>query len=590
MRGLNFAINARLAQRLRSTWVKGRKTGLACLIVSTGFGSAPARAATGDFTYQGQLTDQGVPANGVYEVQFQLFADASVGVALGALTNQVTLTNGYFTTVLNFGDTAFDGSGRWLELGIRTNGAAQPFSVLAPRQTLTATPQAIYADKVGATGISGVVPDGALGANIARLNADAVFTGALQFTNPTNQFQGTFGGDGSNLTNLNAGNLLGSITTTNPQINGVATYGTDITSVQEVIATNFAYPSGPPPGYVWRSLVAANDVAGQTNWCLIRRSTIALNSPWVQPVLPTGWPTVTSTEFAFGLDGSSFEVLLRGNGSYLGIAVDGADDSSRFYTPPDVRTHYYTVNFASSARRQVVLKLSGNYQFGGLFVSTTNGLWPAVLPKQHRMIVVGDSFSEDTTSSSWTSCLMSLFRNVDVWSSSVGSTGYLNPGTPGRVNFQDRLVADVVSNAPDYVLFAGGINDNTLMTNSAAAGALQAACLNCYQTIRSNLPNCKIIVLGPFWPRTPDTTSIFLVNNTISNACQVAGIGSNYIDTLSNPWVTGVWNQPGSGNAVIYTLSDGTHPTGQGAWNLAYHVATELARRFPEFDPREKTR
>ena len=185
---------------------------------------------------------------------------------------------------------------------------------------------------------------------------------------------------------------------------------------------------------------------------------------------------------------------------------------------------------------------------------------------------------------------MSLFRNVDVWSSSVGSTGYLNPGTPGRVNFQDRILTDVVTNNPDYVLFAGGINDNTITTNAATAAALQAACVNCYQTIQSNLPNCKIIVLGPFLPGTPGPPSIFLVNNAISNACQTVGIGNNYIDTLSDPWVTGVWNQPGSGNAVNYTLSDGTHPTGAGAWNIAYHVAGELARRFPEFEVREKTR
>ena len=172
----------------------------------------------------------------------------------------------------------------------------------------------------------------------------------------------------------------------------------------------------------------------------------------------------------------------------------------------------------------------------------------------------------------------------------MGSTGYINPGTPGRVDFQSRIGTDVVTNQPEYVLFAGGINDNTLTTNAAAAAALTAACINCYQTIQNQLPNCKIIVLGPFWPGTPGPPSIFLVNNAISNACQTVGIGSNYIDTLADPWVTGTWNQPGSGSAVNYTLSDGTHPTQAGSWNIAYHVAGELARRFPELVPREKTR
>ena len=375
-----------------------------------------------------------------------------------------------------------------------------------------------------------------------------------------------------------------------PLVHGTIIFGPDISSIVDQPTTNYAYPSGPPGGYVWRSLVAANDVAGQTNWCSVLRSAVLLNPPWVQPVLPTGWPAVTSTEFVFGMDGNTFQILLRGEGSYLGLEVDGADDGTRIFTPTDVQVHYYTVTFPTVVRRQIALKLSGNYQFGGIYVPVTNGLWPGVLPAQHRLIVVGDSFSEDLTSTSWTSCLMSLFRNVDVWSSSVGSTGYLNPGTPGRVDFQSRILSDVVPNSPDYVLFAGGINDNTITTNAAAAAALQAACVNCYQTIQSNLPNCKIIVLGPFWAGTPGPASIFLVNNAISNACQTAGIGGNYIDTLSDPWVTGTWNQPGSGNAVNYTLSDGTHPTQAGAWNIAYHVASELARRFPELEVREKTR
>jgi lysophospholipase L1-like esterase len=250
------------------------------------------------------------------------------------------------------------------------------------------------------------------------------------------------------------------------------------------------------------------------------------------------------------------------------------------------------VNFAASARRQIVLKLSGGYQFGGLFVPATNGLWPGVLPKQHRMIVMGDSFSEDPASTSWTSCLMSLFQNLDVWASAVGSTGYVNPGPTGRTNFQGRVYPDVIANNPEYVLFAGGINDSSATTNQASSDALSNACLWTYEAIQSNLPNCKIVVLGPFAPRSPNAgdTSTHLVNSAISNACFTAGIITNYIDTVANPWITGIWNQPGSGNAVNYTSSDGTHPTFAGAWNIAYHVAAELARRFPELSPKEKTR
>ena len=53
------------------------------------------------------------------------------------------------------------------------------------------------------------------------------------------------------------------------------------------------------------------------------------------------------------------------------------------------------------------------------------------------------------------------------------------------------------------------------------------------------------------------------------------------------PWIR---NQPDSGNAVIYTSADGTHPTQQGHWNLAYHIASELAKRFPELQPQSGRR
>src|ERR1700679_1314509 len=36
-----------------------------------------------DFTYQGRLMDQGAPANGVYQAQFQLFDAATNGTAQG---------------------------------------------------------------------------------------------------------------------------------------------------------------------------------------------------------------------------------------------------------------------------------------------------------------------------------------------------------------------------------------------------------------------------------------------------------------------------------------------------------------------------
>ena len=110
------------------------------------------------FTYQGRLLDGGQPANGAYDLQFALsgvpVGESYIGSPVTAAP--VAVSNGLFTVALDFGDGVFDGSARWLEVGVRTNGSAAPYTVLTPRQPLTAAPYALYANTAGvASGGSG---------------------------------------------------------------------------------------------------------------------------------------------------------------------------------------------------------------------------------------------------------------------------------------------------------------------------------------------------------------------------------------------------------------------------------------------------
>ena len=107
--------------------------------------TAAVHAQTTSFTYQGSLTDSGTPANGVYDLRFELF-DASVsGVSVGTVTNHSTeVDEGLFTVALDFGPDVFDGNERWLEIGVVTN-AGGPFTTLNPRQPITSNPYAIKA-------------------------------------------------------------------------------------------------------------------------------------------------------------------------------------------------------------------------------------------------------------------------------------------------------------------------------------------------------------------------------------------------------------------------------------------------------------
>jgi hypothetical protein len=111
--------------------------------------SSAALAQATAFTYQGRLTDSGNPADGLFDMQFKLFDTANVGTGAQqgpTVTNStVQVTNGSFIVQLDFGACAncFNGAPRFLEVGIRPTGSANPYTILAPRQPVTSTPYAM---------------------------------------------------------------------------------------------------------------------------------------------------------------------------------------------------------------------------------------------------------------------------------------------------------------------------------------------------------------------------------------------------------------------------------------------------------------
>ena len=80
-------------------------------------------AQSSTFTYQGQLTENGLPASGIYDLRFAIYDSEINGVEVSVLTNAATVvTAGRFTVTLDFGAGVFDGDERWLEIGAVTNG------------------------------------------------------------------------------------------------------------------------------------------------------------------------------------------------------------------------------------------------------------------------------------------------------------------------------------------------------------------------------------------------------------------------------------------------------------------------------------
>jgi hypothetical protein len=128
------------------------------------------------FTYQGRLNEGAALANGQYDLRFGLFDDRTAGVQLPPTltTNNIPVSNGLFTVTLDFGSSAFAGDARWLEIAVRTNGAAS-FSPLSPRQPLTPAPYSLYASGAGSAVTAGTASSvAANGVNALALQAASI--------------------------------------------------------------------------------------------------------------------------------------------------------------------------------------------------------------------------------------------------------------------------------------------------------------------------------------------------------------------------------------------------------------------------------
>jgi hypothetical protein len=140
---------------------------LGCVATALGQGATA-------FTYQGQLLSNGTNVEGTNRMVFTLYSVVTGGTSVGGpTTNIVAVTNGLFTVNLDFGAGPFNGSARWLDIGVLNNTAGGPTNVeLSPRQQILPTPYATFA---------------------ATANTVSNVTGA--------NFEGSFIGNGAGLTN-----------------------------------------------------------------------------------------------------------------------------------------------------------------------------------------------------------------------------------------------------------------------------------------------------------------------------------------------------------------------------------------------------
>ena len=143
---------------------------LICLAFTIAY-TGPLQAQTplgSGLTYQGQLTQSGQPASGLYDLRACLFGEPSGGQPLACASdfNAWPVEAGLFTLPLDFGSQHFSGQQRWLQLSVRSAGSGSALTPLSPRQALTAAPYALFAlsGNQGPTGPAGPAgPAGATG-------------------------------------------------------------------------------------------------------------------------------------------------------------------------------------------------------------------------------------------------------------------------------------------------------------------------------------------------------------------------------------------------------------------------------------------
>lgn len=170
----------------------------------------PRNGLNTGFTYQGQLKNGGAVVNGTCDFQFGLWNSASLGSQIGATVTvpSVIVMNGLFTTLVDFGTSAFNGDARYLGIAVACPSGVS-YTAFGSRQALTPAPMAfalpgLYTQQNGTSanvigGYSGnLVTPGVYGATIGG-GGDAF--GAHRVTDN----YGTIGGGYNNRAGDNVG-------------------------------------------------------------------------------------------------------------------------------------------------------------------------------------------------------------------------------------------------------------------------------------------------------------------------------------------------------------------------------------------------
>ena len=218
----------------------------------------------------------------------------------------VAVTDGLFTVVL--GDTTQANMTAIpaalfaqpnLQLRLWFSDGVNPFAALSPLQNLTPAPYAIQAlNAASASNVSGTVAAAQISGAVASANLSGTYGNSLTLNNAGNAFNGTFTGDGANLTGLNANNLASGMVPL-ARLSGLTSNQLDAATWQ--LATNLNGGNAALASNVVSGISITNATISGNGGGLTNVTATALATPQGMALIPAGLFTMGDS-----LDGQSY--------------------------------------------------------------------------------------------------------------------------------------------------------------------------------------------------------------------------------------------------------------------------------------------
>ena len=494
------------------------------------------RAQGTAFTYQGQLRDGGSPAGGNYDLTFTLYNPATLLLAAGPITNSsVIVTNGLFTTLLNFGSGVFTGTNYMLQIGVRTNGGTT-FTALSPRQPLTPAPYAIFANT--ASNLSGTLPSAQLSGPVPSAQISGNYASAVAFNNGANSFIGGFSGNGSSLSNLNASQLTGGtvadqrLSANVPLLNGNQTFSG---------ANIFSGPANSFHGsFFGNGLVGWIPTNGTSVQAVSDAGYLLQNSQLVTVTLPPS-PNVGDIVRISGAGSGGWKTAQSASQSIVG---NFSSYSNSYWTASSQKSDYWQSVAMSADGGKIVASTLAKYIF-----MYSGGYWsslPSNLPGAAGVAMSADGYQVVAVVGGSSGSIYLYTNSASAWVQPVGApTGSFEAVASSAdgshlVAGSTNLVSGVIYVSTNYgatwTPTASGQRWVSVAT-SASGTKMVAAAYGNYIYYSTNS--------GASWtPNTFGSASWTAVASSADGSRLAAANGSGYIYTSTDSGVT--WSQSGA--------------------------------------------